>query len=192
MESLRWSICMFSLTKRIPVSAGHNAKISLVLFHRAVADLLLTAAFDGEIVLWDLAAPEVPLGTLRAPGPLLALCWSPDGNQLAGLDDSGRVRVWPDPRADAERVIVSPEPVSTPRGGRLVWCKGDVFLASGFFQGNKRLLTSLTLKDNVLRKTDRLEIETTSPAVLALIPDVDKCLVLAVGRVSRVLAGEGG
>lgn len=181
------TVAMFGKTLRgikhtLILFSGHNAKISLVLFHRAVSDLLVTAAFDGELLFWDLDQPEAPLGRLVASGPLLALSWSPDGSKLAGLDETGRVCVWPEPRTEAQRQITCETPVTSPRGGRLVWCQKGI-LTSGF-RGNKRLMTSLHVEADAVVIVGEIEIESTSPAVLTLSADVDKGLVLAVGRVS--------
>ena len=56
---------------------------------------LATAAGDRQVVIWDvLARKHIVLQT--APAVVTALCWCPQGNELACLDEAGAIAVWCD------------------------------------------------------------------------------------------------
>ncbi len=68
---------------------GHEKPISALTFSRA--GLLASGALDGDVLVWEPAKSPKPIGIAPMKGEVSELCFSPDGNLLAGADSTGVV-----------------------------------------------------------------------------------------------------
>jgi len=68
----------------------HTAPLTLVAFQRR-GRLLVTAAQDGQLAVWDLKQPRRPKTTLALPSAASQAAWSPDDTHLAVGCESGAV-----------------------------------------------------------------------------------------------------
>lgn len=68
---------------------------------------LVTAASGGEILLWDIEAPQVirSFGGIAAPTFLVIDLWMPDSSTLAALGNDGRVFLWDFSSGELKQVV---------------------------------------------------------------------------------------
>jgi transcriptional activator SPT8 len=87
----------------IPAPAPKNAPLILDAssYARFSHDIIMTAAMDGQVVLWDCRAPSgasYGVGRLwmgeKTPPWCLSACWSPNGGQIYAGRRNGTVDVW--------------------------------------------------------------------------------------------------
>jgi len=87
----------------VPAPAPKNAPPILDASSYATfsQDIIMTAAMDGQVVLWDCRAPSGPgygVGRLwmseKTPPWCLSACWSPNGGQIYAGRRNGTVDVW--------------------------------------------------------------------------------------------------
>ncbi|CAH2251681.1 jg2321 [Pararge aegeria aegeria] len=161
--------------------SAHPDKIYIVRFHPTASDLLITAAHDLTIKIWDLSQ-EVPTAEITLTGhteQIFAMEWSPCGEYLATVCKDGYVRIYK-PRSSTEPIRKGPGPVGS-RGARIVWALHDTHLVvTGFDKVSERqilLYKACDLSAPVC--TVGLDV---SPAILHIHIDHDSNTLFLTGR----------
>ncbi len=74
----------------------HNGWVTAVAFHPLRGDSFLTAVggSDGRVRSWKTALIGEPTDTLESIGPILSLCYTPDGQRFAAGSVQREVRLW--------------------------------------------------------------------------------------------------
>ncbi|XP_013148577.1 PREDICTED: coronin-7 [Papilio polytes] len=119
--------------------SAHPDKIYIVRFHPTAADLVVTAAHDLTVKLWDLSQQE-PQAAITLTGhtdQIFALDWSTCGEYLATLCKDGLIRIYK-PRESVAALRSGAGPAGS-RGGRVVWALSDTHLVvTGFDKVSER------------------------------------------------------
>lgn len=72
---------------------GHESPVSAMIFH-PTEPVLAAITDEGELLYWNINdAPEAP-SVLSDEVDFNALAFSPEGERLAGGDETGRIRLW--------------------------------------------------------------------------------------------------
>ncbi|MDR1283871.1 MAG: WD40 repeat domain-containing protein [Opitutaceae bacterium] len=77
---------------REPLLFPHDARVCAVTFQNA-RNLLVTAAQDGGVSLWDPGRPQPLCASIRLPAAAARLAWSPDDSHLAIGTEKGIIYV---------------------------------------------------------------------------------------------------
>ena len=118
--------------------AAHADKIQLIKFHPLAKNVVLTAAFDRSVRIWNLddvtSDPDSATPRIELEGhndQLYAAQFSQCGRFLATVCRDGRIRIF-DPRSGPSPVIEGAEIVPK-KGARIVWAlDGKFLIVTGF------------------------------------------------------------
>ena len=80
-----------SVPKILPLPKEHVGPLRAIAFS-AGGRTLLSAGYDGRILLWDVGSGTVR-GQWQLPGPIMAACYAPDGRHLATVNANGTVYI---------------------------------------------------------------------------------------------------
>jgi WD40 repeat protein len=127
------------------VLAGHVARVTALAAVPGDAPRLVTAAADGTIRLWDLAAGREigRIGGSDAGSTVRSLALIAAGGRIAAAAADGGVRVWPLPAGPPAATPVAPAVLVPPGAGVAVVAAVDAAgtrLAAGCADGTVRLL----------------------------------------------------
>jgi len=167
---------------------AHNEKIQIVKFHPLAQNVLLSAAFDKTVKIWNLEDSSQPALELTGhTEQLFSAEWSPCGNFVATVCKDGKIRIF-DPRSGSEPVKEGGEIVPK-KGARIVWVlEGLYLIVTGFGKQSERQITMFRSSD--LEKVACRELD-VSPAILVPHYDEDSSTLFVTGKgESTVMAFE--
>lgn len=112
--------------------AAHADKITIVKFHPLAKDVILTAAFDRTVKIWDLNQTDRPKIELEGhTDQLYSMRFSQCGRFLATVCRDGKIRIF-DPRKSVTAVLEGGE-IIPKKGARVVWAmEGQYLVVTGF------------------------------------------------------------
>ncbi|GBP51830.1 Coronin-7 [Eumeta japonica] len=161
--------------------AAHPDKIYIIRFHPTASDLLVTAAHDLTVKIWDLVE-DPPTAEITLQGhtdQIFALDWSPCGEYVATACKDGLIRVY-EPRSSSSPLRSGPGPAGS-RGARLVWALDATHLVvTGFDKVSERQILLYRVDDlSAPVCTVGLDV---SPAILQIHLDHDSGTLFLTGR----------
>ena len=111
---------------------AHAEKIQIVKFHPLAQNVLLTAAFDKSVKVWNLEATDAPVFELEGHAEqLFSAEWSPCGRYVATVCKDGKIRIY-EPRVSSQPLKEGGEIVPK-KGARVLWVlDGDYLIVTGF------------------------------------------------------------
>jgi hypothetical protein len=145
---------------------AHSDKIQLVKFHPLAKDVLLTAAFDRTVKIWDLSNTDVPRIELEGhTDQLYGAQFSQCGRFLATVCKDGKIRIY-EPRKSTMPVLEGGEIVAK-KGARVLWVMdGNYLIVTGFSRQSERQVMVYRTKDLALLHAEVLDV---SPGELILL-----------------------
>ncbi|WAQ98126.1 CORO7-like protein [Mya arenaria] len=88
---------------------GHSEKIYFVRFHPLAKDIVMTAAYDMTLKIWDLADSSEVINISCHGDEIFSGEWSQDGRYIATVCKDGLIRIF-DPRNSTEAIKVGKAP----------------------------------------------------------------------------------
>ncbi len=161
--------------------SAHADKIQIVKFHPLAKDVLLTAAFDRTVKIWDLsgdcAEPMIELEGHEEQ--LYSAQFSQCGRFLATVCKDGKIRIY-EPRKSSSPVLEGAEIVPK-KGARIVWAMdGKYLIVTGFSRQSERQVMVYRSDDLNLLNTVTLDV---SPAIIIPHYDADSNTLFLTGKV---------
>jgi WD40 repeat protein len=142
------------------VLEGHTGRIhALAIVHDG--SVIASGSRDGSAILWDLATGK-KLHTCAHGEAVNSVAFSPDGRQLVTGCDDGVARIWDVATGALQQKLVG-------HGGRIT-------LAS-FFDGGKRVVTSVPLRSTMIWDTGGKRLETRPWDCRAVTPDGERVII---------------
>ncbi|XP_071951784.1 coronin-7-like [Antedon mediterranea] len=158
---------------------GHQEKIHFLLFHPLTRDLMLSAALDLTIRIWNLQAREEVMTLKGHTDQISAAAWSLDGTRIATLCKDKILRIYDPRQSDTPTKEVSG--VNPGRCGRIVWvCQDKCLLVSGFNSNGQRKISVYGLTD-LSKPLHEVEFD-VSPSILIPYYDEDTNVVFLSGK----------
>ncbi|XP_005107916.1 coronin-7 [Aplysia californica] len=162
---------------------GHMEKIYFVKFHPLASDLIITAAYDMTLRMWDLKEQKEVMLIEGHDDQVFCLDWSSDGKQFATVSKDGKVRVF-EPRKSTSALREGPGPVGS-RGARIVWALNDKFLVVTGFDRTS-LQQVYIYRASELKVLHSVDVN-VSPAILMPFYDRDSSVVFLTCRGDRMI-----
>lgn len=172
-----------TLTTPRAILKGHQQRVTIVKYHPTASDILVSAALDFTVRVWDLSDFS-EIGALEGHNDqILCLSWHPDGKYLATYCRDKQIRIY-DPVNDVEPMKEGTGP-SVTRGARVTWCgPKNNWLVVSTVSGSGRNLFVYNEDLKLLTNTDNLD---TSPSVLSLHYDEASCTLFATGKGDSII-----
>lgn len=168
-----------TLTEYESYLSGHNEKIYFVRFHPLAKDVVVTAAYDMCLKIWDLTDNKEKINITTHTDEIFCAEWSPNGKLLATVCKDGKVRIF-DPRTSTQPIKEGTGPTGS-RGARAVWALDMKYLViSGFGSTSLRTVSVYNVADLEQLYVSQLDV---SPSIL--IPEYDE------GTSTLFLTGRG-
>ncbi|XP_052795520.1 coronin-7-like [Mya arenaria] len=158
---------------------GHSEKIYFVRFHPLAKDIVMTAAYDMTLKIWDLADSSEVINISCHGDEIFSGEWSQDGRYIATVCKDGLIRIF-DPRNSTEAIKVGKAPDGN-RAARVVWaCDMKYLVVSGFDKSSFRQLSVYS----VANLGDPLHVVAldVSPSLLVPHYDLGTSTVFLTGR----------
>lgn len=73
---------------------GHKDAVSCISKHPLKLSILLSAAFDGEIKVWNLPQKKCERSFLAHDGIVRAISFSPNGEHFLTIGDDKTIKTW--------------------------------------------------------------------------------------------------
>jgi len=179
-----WNIPQGGLTGNIVEPAivinASPKRLLYVDFHPLASDLVITAAADYEVKLWDATNPGAEKATLPKvhKGIVTSVTWNHDGSLLATSCKDKNLRIF-DPRSAA--VVGEVADHQGAKSGRALWLgKQDKILTAGFTKTSERELVVYdprALKNKLA--TVKVDNSTSTPLLFS---DDDNDVVFLSGK----------
>jgi len=162
---------------------AHSDRINVIKFNPVAADVLATAANNGEIIIWDTGALEPKIHLQTSANPILAMAWSSDGKYLAVVSRDCFLRVY-EPRANNIPLLES-HVLETPKGARVLFVCNDRFLlTSSLTKSSQRTINLYSASNLALAHSHPLD---TSSSLLIPHYDFDSSVVFLTGKGDRTI-----
>lgn len=158
---------------------SHTEKIYCVRFHPLAKDVVLTAAYDMTIKIWDLADNTEQIEITAHQDEIFCAEWSPDGKFIATVSKDGKIRIF-EPRESTEPIKEGVGPEGS-RGARVIWAVDMKYLVvSGFDRQSFRTLSIYDASNpSKALYSEQLDV---SPSILVPHYDEGTSTVFLTGR----------
>lgn len=158
----------------------HADKIQIVQFNPVAKDVVITAAFDKTVFIWDLNDMTSPKLELQGhDDQLYSLAFSRSGRFVATVCRDGRIRIF-DPTSGSTVPVVEGGDIVAKKGARVVWVLNDEYLVvTGFSRQSERQVMLFRAEDMKLLATEVLDV---SPAILIPHYDDDSSTLFLTGK----------
>ncbi|XP_059078882.1 coronin-B-like isoform X3 [Tigriopus californicus] len=178
-----WNIPKGGITHQVnksdAVFPAHADKIQIVKFHPLAKDVIVTAAFDRTVKIWDLNNTNEPQIELEGhEDQLYSVEFSVCGRFLATVCRDGKIRLF-DPRKGSRSILEGGE-IIPKKGARVVWVlDGEYLIVTGFSRQSERQVMMYRTQDLTLVNSVTLDV---SPAILVPYYDHDSSTLFLTGK----------
>ena len=124
------------ITQEVQIYQKHTKKVPFVSFNPIASDVLCSAAFNGEIHIWNALKGDTAC-ELNAEDTPVWLNWSPSGT-LLGLTTKGKNMMVFDPRAN--KLIFKQQVNEAFQAAKFAWLDNETFVTIGWNKSGAKLL----------------------------------------------------
>ena len=124
------------ITQEVQIYQKHTKKVPFVSFNPIASDVLCSAAFNGEIHIWNALKGDTAC-ELNAEDTPVWLNWSPSGT-LLGLTTKGKNMMVFDPRAN--KLIFKQQVNEAFQAAKFAWLDNETFVTTGWNKSGAKLL----------------------------------------------------
>lgn len=162
------------------VVSAHSEKVQIVKFHPLAKDILLTAAFDRSVKIWNLNDAETPkISLLGHTDQLFSADWSKCGRFVATVCRDGKIRIY-EPKNGETNPLIEGGEIVPKKGARVTWILDNKYLLiTGFSKQSERQVSLFRAKD--LHEMTTLSMD-VSPTILRPFFDEDSSTLFLTGK----------
>ena len=170
------------ITQEVQIYQKHTKKVPFVTFNPIASDVLCSAAFNGEIHIWNALKGDT-FCELNAEDTPTWLNWSPNGS-LLGLTTKGKNMMVFDPRSN--KLIFKHQINEAFQAAKFAWLDNQSFATTGWNKAGAKLLKLWDVrkvKDDLTSEGEvaSLQID-TSKTVTTPFVDRESKLLFTVGK----------
>lgn len=167
-----------SLTDPVVKLEGHSKRVGILSWHPTAHNVLMSAACDNVVILWNVAHGEAVIRIDVHPDLIYSACWNRDGSRILTSCKDKTLRVL-DPRKGT--VLVEKEkPHEGSRPIRAVFVSDGKILSTGFSRVSERQV-ALWDPNNFGEPLTLQELDTSSGVLLPFF-DPDTGIVYLCGK----------
>eukprot|EP00095_Tigriopus_kingsejongensis_P005020 maker-scaffold139_size317827-snap-gene-2.28 protein:Tk05020 transcript:maker-scaffold139_size317827-snap-gene-2.28-mRNA-1 annotation:"coronin-7 isoform x3" len=178
-----WTIPEGGLTHQVNTPTAlfpaHADKIQIIKFHPLAKDVIVTAAFDRTVKIWDLNNTDEPKIELEGhQEQLYSIEFSVCGRFMATVCKDGKIRLF-EPRKSSTAILEGGE-IIPKKGARIIWVlDGEFLVVTSFSRQSERQVMVYRTEDLKLVNSVTLDV---SPAILIPYYDQDSSTLFLTGK----------
>ena len=170
------------ITQEVQIYQKHTKKVPFVTFNPIASDVLCSAAFNGEIHIWNALKGDT-FCELNAEDTPTWLNWSPNGS-LLGLTTKGKNMMVFDPRSN--KLIFKHQINEAFQAAKFAWLDNQSFATTGWNKAGAKLLKLWDVrkvKDDLTSEGEYASLQIdTSKTVTTPFVDRESKLLFTVGK----------
>lgn len=167
-----------SLTDPVVKLEGHSKRVGILSWHPTAHNVLMSAACDNVVILWNVAHGEAVIRIDVHPDLIYSACWNRDGSRILTSCKDKTLRVL-DPRKGTV-LIEKEKPHEGSRPIRAVFVSDGKILSTGFSRVSERQV-ALWDPNNFGEPLTLQELDTSSGVLLPFF-DPDTGIVYLCGK----------
>ena len=170
------------ITQEVQIYQKHTKKVPFVTFNPIASDVLCSAAFNGEIHLWNALKGDT-FCELNAEDQPTWVSWSPNGALIGATTKNKFMNVF-DPRAN--KMLFKHQVNEAFQAAKFAWLDNDTFVTTGWNKAGAKLLKLWDVRKVKEDLTSEGEVTSlqidTSKTVTTPFVDKESKLLFNVGK----------